>query len=105
MEYTWTNLETDVEIVLTSEKMRGICDTLGIYPDQLADILTGYNCDSYADMAEEIATNCDGNATEALDYDKETYERCRAYHRIMNISLTDEECEICWIEDFEESGK
>lgn len=100
MNYTWTHLEHDATLEVSSEKLRSICDTLGVYPDQLADMLTGYNCDSYADAAEELVETSGGVPAEAIEYDSYMYDRCRVYHRIMNLTLDDVTCEECWLQDF-----
>ena len=66
--------------------------------NDLADILTGYNCDSYADATEELICEADGNIQAAIEYDEETYNRVRAYHRILNGALSDEDCEDAWLD-------
>jgi len=75
-------------------------DAIGVCYDELADILTGYNCDSYADATEELTNECDGDVIAALEFDEETYNRVRVYHRIMNGHLSDDVCETAWKDDF-----
>ena len=40
---------------------------------------SGYNCDTYADAAEELAVECEGNVAEVNKYVPETYQRVRAW--------------------------
>ena len=105
MNYTWTHLEHDTTLDTTTEGIRAACNALGVYPDQLADMLTGYNCDSYADAAEELVEDSEGNIDDAIEYDSDTYDRCRVYHRIMNITLDDATCEACWLQDFKQTAE
>ena len=105
MNYTWTHLEHDDALDVTTERLRAACNALGVYPDQLADMLTGYNCDSYADAAEELVEQSEGDIDEAIGYDEDTYNRCRVYHRIMNITLDDDTCEDCWLQDFKQTAE
>ena len=100
MNYTWTHLETETTLDTTTEGLRASRSALGVDSDQLADLLTGYNCDSYADAAEELVEQSDGVPTEAIEYDPDTYDRCRAYHRILNLHLDDATCEEYWLIDF-----
>ena len=91
------NEETDVEMNLTHDQILTVKNTLGINGDELADILTGLNSDSYADKICDILSESE-TLQEAIEYDPEGYEVCRSYHRIMNYNLTDEQCEEAWIE-------
>jgi len=100
MIYNFTHLETESEVTLDTDKLSLIKDAIGVCYDELADMLTGYNCDSYADATEELVNECDGDMNEALEYDEETYNRVRAYHRIMNGHLSDDVCETAWKNDF-----
>ena len=105
MNYTWTHLEHETTLDTTTEGIRAACSALGVYPDQLADLLTGYNCDSYADAAEELVEESGGIPADAIDYDADTYDRCHVYHRIMNITLDDVTCEECWLQDFRQTAE
>ncbi len=87
---------------MTIDDMRQAYDAIGIYPELLADMLTGYTCDSYADDCEDLIND---SCEDLEDYDDETYCRCRVYHRILNISLSDEDCEKFWMNDFQKSKK
>ena len=80
MNYTWTHLEQDTTLDTTTEGIRAACSALGVYPDQLADLLTGYNCDSDADAAEELVEESEGILADAIEYDEDTYNRCHVYH-------------------------
>ena len=89
--------ETDRVMNLTHDQILNVMNTLGVNGDDLADILTSLNPDSYADKLEEILSEVD-SVEEAIEYDEEGYQTCRSYHRIMNYNLTDEQCEEAWIE-------
>ena len=89
--------ETDLEMNLTHDQILTVKNTLGVMGDDLADILTTLNPDSYSDKLEEILSEVD-TVEEAIEYDEEGYQTCRSYHRIMNWNFSDEECEKLWIE-------
>ena len=89
--------ETDRVMNLTHEQILLTRNTLGVSGDDLADILTTLNPDSYADKICDILSEVD-TIEEAIEYDEEGYQTCRSYHRIMNSNLTDEQCEEVWIE-------
>ncbi len=91
------NEETDIVMNLTHDQILTVKNTLGINGDELADMLTGLNCDSYADKIEEILSEGE-SIDEAIEYDEDGYQTCRSYHRIMNYNLTDEQCEEAWVE-------
>ena len=91
------NEQTDSEMNLTYDQILTVKNTLGVNGDELADILTGLNSDSYADKITDILSEGETIA-DAIEYDPEGYEVCRSYHRIMNYNLTDEQCEAAWIE-------
>ena len=91
------NEETDIVMNLTHDQILTVKNTLGINGDELADMLTGLNSDSYADKIVEILSEGE-TIEEAIEYDEEGYQTCRSYHRIMNYNLTDEQCEEAWIE-------
>ena len=92
--------DTDLEMELTIEDIIKVKDTLGVTGDDLADMLTTLNPDSYADKICDILSEGETIA-EAIEYDPEGYETCRTYHRIMNWNLTEETCEKYWIETCE----
>ena len=94
--------ETDLEMNLTHDQILTVKNTLGVSGDDLADMLTGLNCDSYADKICDILNEGE-TIEEAIEYDPEGYETCRSYHRIMNYNLTDEQCEEAWIESCNET--
>ena len=100
MTYSFTHIETESVFELSLGQIFQVRETLGISYDDLADLLTGYNCDSYADAVEELATSCN-EVVDAIEYDEETYNRTRAYHRIMNGNQSDETCEESWLEAWE----
>ena len=92
--------ETDLEMNLTHEQILTVKNTLGVSGDDLADILTTLNPDTYADKICDILN--EGESIEgAIEYDEEGYQTCRSYHRIMNWNFSDEECEELWIESCE----
>ena len=107
MEYTFTHLDTGNEISLTGEDIQVLAPIFG-NNEVLADILTGYNCDTYADAAEDLAVGCEGDADVADDPeygDPETYQRVRAWHRLLNAAEScDEVVEKHWREDFHATG-
>ena len=86
-----------VEMNLDHDQILMVKNILGVSGDELADMLTGLNSDSYADKICDILAEGE-TIEEAIDYDPEGYEVCRSYHRIMNFNLTDEQCEKEWIE-------
>ena len=94
------NDEMDLAMKLTHEQILTVKNTLGIDGEALADMLTGLNCDSYADKIVEILQEGE-TIEEAIEYDEEGYNTCKAYHRILNYNLTDEQCEQAWIESCE----
>ena len=102
--YIWKHLETDIQILMTSQDIEDAYNAIGIYPEQLADMLTGYNCDSYADDAEGLIDFCGGDVELAKEDDEDTYNRCRAYHRLLNPTLDEETCEECWLKDFKRTS-
>ena len=96
-EFYIYNEHTDGELNLTHEQILTTKNTLGVTGDDLADMLTGLNPDSYADKICDILS--EGETIEAaIEYDSEGYETCRSYHRIMNWNFSDEQCEELWIE-------
>ena len=60
MTYTWTHKELDTEFNCTFEELKGISEALNVDGETLADLLTGYTCDSYADDAEIAAQDSEG---------------------------------------------
>ena len=101
MTYTWTHKELDTEFNCTFEELKGISEALNVDGETLADLLTGYTCDSYADDAEISAQDSEGDEDAALEYDPETYNRVRVYHLLMNVRYADEEdIRKYWLTDF-----
>jgi len=98
MTYNFAHYETGATYDLDSSKLQVIKDAIGTTYDDLAELLTGLTCDSYADDAEGLVGY--GTTAEAQEEDSDTYDRCRAFHRILNGNLTDEQCETAWLEDF-----
>ena len=94
--------ETDLVMNLTHDQILTTKNTLGVSGDDLADILTTLNPDSYADKICDILSEVD-SVEEAIEYDEEGYQTCRSYHRIMNWNFSDEECEKIWLESCEEN--
>jgi len=101
MTYTFTHEDLGFTTELDQDKIVTLRNTLGISYDDLADLLTGYNCDTYADATEELANDSEGDVNEARDIDEDTYDRVRAYHRILNGNLSDDQCEESWLEAFQ----
>ena len=83
--YTWTNYDTGVGVTMTSEDMEVAYNAIGVYPEELAFMLTGLDTDSYADLCETLDLD---------DTDDEDYRRCEAYHRLLNVTYPgDLDCE------------
>ena len=101
MTYTWNHKETGTEFNCTFEELKATAEALNVGGEELADLLTGYTCDSYADDAEIAAQDSEGDEYAALEYDSETYNRVRAYHLLMNVRYTEEEdIRHYWLTDF-----
>ena len=81
LTYNWTHTETEVEFSMTSEDMERAYNALGIYPEDLAQTLTGLNTDSYADLCEELDMD---------DTEDEDYQLCMTYHRLLNVTCPDD---------------
>jgi len=106
MTYTITHQETGNTYSLSTEDIRTVAKILPMNSEELADMLTGLNCDSYADMAEEyieeVADMYD-DVTVATDKfmnsEDERAQTTYAYYRIMNFDNSDEVCEQYWRDD------
>jgi len=94
--------ETDLELNLTIEQILTTKEALGVSGDDLADILTTLNPDTYADKLEEILSEVE-SVEEAIEYDEEGYYTCRSYHRILNWNFNNEECEELWLQSCEDT--
>ena len=93
--------ESGAEYNLDTSKLKLIKDAIGTTYDDLAEILTGLTCDSYADTTEGLVLDSEGDIDVASGDDfAEEYNRCHAFHRILNGNLTDEQCEQAWRDDF-----
>ena len=106
MNYTITHQETGITYSVSTEDIRTLAKILPFNSEELADILTGLNCDTYADMAEDYidevskAYDDTDEAVEAFIYeDDERAQTTYAYYRIMNCDNSDEVCEQYWRED------
>ena len=115
MQYFIHNQQTGKEYLLTSDQLRTakavfeerFADRIADEEDAFGNYVTGFeHCDAYADATEELAAEYNGDCVEACDGNRNLYETARAYHRIMNLgmSLTDEQCEDQWQEDFHATG-
>ena len=83
--YTWFNEETGVQVTMTSEDMEVTYNAIGVYPEELAQTLTGLTVDSYADLCEDLDMD---------DTDDDNYRLCEAFHRILNVTYPgDLDCE------------
>lgn len=83
--YTWTNDETGIDFTMTSEDMEVTYNAIGVYPEELAQTLTGLTIDSYADLCEDLDMD---------DTEDDDYRRCEAFHRILNVTYPgDLDCE------------
>ena len=106
MNYTITHQETDITYSVSTEDIRKVANILPMNSEELADMMTGLNCDSYADMAEEyIQEVADLYDDVSLATDKfmnsedERAQTTYAYYRIMNSDNSDEVCEQYWRDD------
>ena len=101
MELNFIHYESGATYSVDSANITKMTQMLGTTYDNLAELLTGLTCDSYADTTEGIVLDSEGDLEVARGDDfAEEYERCHAFHRILNGNLTDEECEQAWGEDF-----
>ena len=106
MIYTITHQETEIPYSLSTEDIRTVAKVIPMNSEELADLLTGLNCDSYADLTEEyieeVADMYD-DATLATDKfmnsEDQRAQTTYAYYRIMNIDNSDELCEQYWRDD------
>ena len=116
MQYFIHNQQTGKEYLLTSDQLRTAKAVFEErFPERVeneeeafANYVTGFeHDDAYADAAEELAVEFNGDCVEACDGNRNLYETVRAYHRIMNLCsdhLTDEQCEDSWQQDFHATG-
>ena len=102
--YTFTHKDNDTCFQLTTEDLRLAQRALDIDDSDLADLLTGYNCDSYADDVEDLATSYE-TVEEAQEYDMETYDRTFAYYRILNLHQADEDILTGWLADYKATAE
>ena len=102
MTFYLQNQESGTSYTFTIEELRQLLKASGMSADEFADYATGFNCDSYADAAEELARAYDGDCERASEDYPSAYETCRTYHRILNLStdLTCEQVQQAWEEDF-----
>ena len=106
MNYTITHQETGITYSVSTEDIRKVANILPMNSEELADMMTGLNCDSYADMTEEyIQEVADMYDDVTLATDKfmnsedERVQTTYAYYRIMNSDNSDEVCEHYWRDD------
>ena len=106
MNYTITHQETGISYSVSTEDIRRVANILPVNSEELADMMTGLNCDSYADMAEEyieeVADMYDDVTLATDKFMSSTDERAQttfAYYRIMNCDNSDEVCEQYWRDD------
>lgn len=97
------HLTTEQEVTLDTDTLSTLRAALDTDWCHLADILTGYNCDSYADAAESLAYDYDGDIDELIETDVDAYNSVFAYFRVMNGNLTDEQCVDAFAESFSET--
>ena len=83
--YTWTNDQTGIEFNMTSENMEEVYNSAGVYPEELAETLTGITVDEYADRCELLDMD---------DTEDDDYKLCEAFHRLLNVTYPgDLDCE------------
>ena len=102
--YTFTHKDNDTCFQLTTEDLRLAQRALDIDDSDLADLLTGYNCDTYADAVEDLATSYE-TIEEALEFEAETYNRVLAYYRILNLHQPDELIQQGWLADWKATAE
>ena len=103
--WTATHQETGVELQLNYTRAKAVQDALGVSTEDLADLLTGLNADSYADLAEEALSELNGveelyeansNRNDPIYAD---YHTARTYHRLLNLHNGDHgEVEKDWLD-------
>lgn len=91
----------------TTEQLQVLSEVYDAKDSELADIVTGLNCDSYADMCCEVIAEymelegdidsvvymlCDKHLSEAFD-------TCLAWYRCLNMQLSDSEVDTHWREN------
>ena len=102
--YTFKHTDNDCVYQLTTEDLRLAQRALDLDDSDLADLLTGYNCDSYADAVEDLATSYE-TVEEAQEFDAETYDRVLAYYRILNLHQADELIQEGWLADWKATAE
>ena len=106
MIYSITHQENGNTYSVSTEDIRTVANILSMGSEDLADMMTGLNCDTYADMAEEyieeVAEMYD-DVTLATDKfmnsDDERAQTTFAYYRIMNYDNSDEVTTQYWRDD------
>lgn len=86
------HLTTEQEVTLSTDELTTIWAALDTDWCHLADILTGYNCDSYADAVKSLAYDYDGDIDALIEADPDAYYSVFAYFRVMNGNLSDTQC-------------
>ena len=106
MTYTITHEGTGNTYSISTEDIRTLAKILPFNSEELADLLTGLNCDSYADMTEEFINevadtydNTDEAVEKFMNSDDERAQTTYAYYRILNHDNSDEICKEYWQED------
>ena len=102
MTFHLTNQESGISYDFTVEELRQFLKASGMSAEDFADYATGFTCDSYADATVDLAEEFNGDCVEACDGNRDLYETCRTYHRILNLNsnLTCEQVQQAWEEDF-----
>ena len=99
MNYFITNWSTGDVTELTDAQIEAFRKEPGLDTEELAERISGLNCDQYADEVTELQEECD---REQLEYEKDdTYESCYWYYRLLNIQLTEEEAKANWVRDWD----
>lgn len=102
LNYFITNWSTGNVTELNDAQIEGFRKEPGLDTEELAESISGLNCDQYADQVSELQREC---KREELEYEKDdTYEACYWYYRLLSIKLTEEEAKANWIRDWDAAG-
>ena len=90
----------------TTDKLQQLSVLLDAVESELGDIITGLNCDSYADLCVDVVgeymeTEGDIDSVVYMLCDKhlsEAFDTCYTWYRCLNMQLTDTEAETMWKE-------
>ena len=90
----------------TLEFLLSLMNSMGMLPEDFSEIMTGLNCDSYADLSCDImsdfaADNPGLSVEEVVDscWADEEFQTCYTVYRIWNNGLEEEQAKAYWKRD------